>query len=152
MAWRTRQLSTSEGGAGYIYCYAALRWVWDNTSSLRVDRERLAVGGSSTEGALADVCALWARDDDGLRLCFHLLIYPVTGCRMVTASSVLRRTLFLMMSVILQRSPADEPVYQFMDKKHAEGKPYRVYMMASANKLLRIYYGKRKTFQRLAPL
>ena len=30
------------------------------------------------------------------------------------------------MSVILQRSPADEP-YQFMDRKRAEGKPYRVY-------------------------
>jgi len=55
-------------------------------------------------------------------------------------SSALRRTLFLVMSVILQRSPVDEPVYQFMDKKRAEGKPYRVYMMASANKFLRIYY------------
>lgn len=52
----------------------------------------------------------------------------------------LRRTLFLVMGVILQNSPVDEPVYQFMDKKRAEGKPYRVYMMASANKFLRIYY------------
>jgi len=55
-------------------------------------------------------------------------------------SSALRRTLFLIMSIYLQRSPVDEPVYQFMDKKRAEGKPYRVYMMASANKFLRIYY------------
>ena len=55
-------------------------------------------------------------------------------------SSALRRTLFLVMSAILRRSPADEPVYQFMDRKRAEGKPYRVYMMASANKFLRIYY------------
>ena len=55
-------------------------------------------------------------------------------------SSALRRTLFLVMSTILRRSPADEPVFQFMDKKRAEGKPYRVYMMASANKFLRIYY------------
>ena len=55
-------------------------------------------------------------------------------------SSALRRTLFLVMSVILQRSPADEPVYQFMDRKRTVGKPYRVYMMASANKFLRIYY------------
>ncbi len=38
-----------------------------------------------------------------------------------SGSSALRRTLFLMMSVFLQRSPADEPVYQFMDKKRAEG-------------------------------
>ena len=59
-------------------------------------------------------------------------------------SPSLRRTLFLVMSVILQNSPANEPVYQFMDKKRAEGKPYRVYMMASANKFLRIYYGSVK--------
>lgn len=59
-------------------------------------------------------------------------------------SSSLRRTLFLVMSVYLQKSPSDEPVYQFMDKKRAEGKPYRVYMMASANKFLRIYYASVK--------
>ena len=55
-------------------------------------------------------------------------------------SSALRRTLFLVMTVYLQQSPEQEPIYQFMDKKRAEGKPYRVYMMASANKFLRIYY------------
>lgn len=59
-------------------------------------------------------------------------------------SPALRRTLFLVMGIILQQSPADEPVYQFMDKKRAEGKPYRVYMMASANKFLRIYYASVK--------
>ena len=41
-------------------------------------------------------------------------------------SAVLRRTLFLVMSAILRCSPADEPVYQFMDRKRTEGKPYRV--------------------------
>lgn len=61
-------------------------------------------------------------------------------------SSSLRRTLFLVMSVILQNSPPDEPVYQFMDKKRAEGKPYKVYMMASANKFLRIYYASVKAY------
>ena len=61
-------------------------------------------------------------------------------------SAALRRTLFLVMSVILQHAPPDEPVYQFMDKKRAEGKPYRVYMMASANKFLRIYYASVKAY------
>ena len=61
-------------------------------------------------------------------------------------SSSLRRTIFLVMSVILQQKPFDEPVYQFMDKKRAEGKPYKVYMMASANKFLRIYYATVKTY------
>jgi transposase len=59
-------------------------------------------------------------------------------------SSSLRRTLFLVMSVLLQRAPLDEPVYQFMSRKRSEGKPYRVYMMASANKFLRIYYSSVK--------
>lgn len=61
-------------------------------------------------------------------------------------SSSLRRTLFLVMSVYLQNAPTDEPVYQFMDKKRAEGKPYRVYMMASANKFLRRYYSTVKAY------
>jgi len=67
------------------------------------------------------------------------------GMSKIGASS-LRRTLFLVMSVYLQNSPLDEPVYQFMDKKRAEGKPYRVYMMASANKFLRIYYATVKAY------
>ena len=44
----------------------------------------------------------------------------------------------------LKKSPADEPVYQFLDKKRAEGKPYYVYMTAAANKFLRIYYARVK--------
>lgn len=64
-------------------------------------------------------------------------------------ASSLRRTLFLVMSVYLQNAPLDEPVYQFMDRKRAEGKPYRVYMMASANKFLRIYYATVKAYLEL---
>jgi len=57
-------------------------------------------------------------------------------------SPYLRRTLFVLMSVLLKLSPAEVPVYQFLDRKRAEGKPYHVYMTAGANKFLRIYYGK----------
>ena len=56
----------------------------------------------------------------------------------------LRKTLFLIMTVLLQTKPLDDPVYQFLDKKRSEGKPYQVYMTAGANKFLRIYYGKVK--------
>ena len=58
----------------------------------------------------------------------------------------MRRTLFLVMGVYLKQSPANEPVYQFMCKKRAEGKPYKVYMMASANKFLRVYYATVMTY------
>lgn len=36
----------------------------------------------------------------------------------------------------------DEPVYQFLDKKRTEGKPYTAYMTAAQNKFLRIYYAR----------
>ena len=61
-------------------------------------------------------------------------------------SASLRRTLFLLMGVYLQNAPVNEPVYQFMDKKRSEGKPYKFYMMASANKFLRIYYASVKAY------
>ncbi len=57
-------------------------------------------------------------------------------------SSSLRKTLFQVVSVIIQKQPEDNPVYQFINKKRAEGKPYRVYMTAAANKFLRIYYAR----------
>ena len=53
----------------------------------------------------------------------------------------LRRALFQIVSGLLMRAP-DDPVYNFMDKKRSEGKPYYVYMTAGANKFLRIYYGR----------
>ena len=53
----------------------------------------------------------------------------------------LRKTLFQVMSTIIQHAPADDPVFQFLDRKRREGKHYYVYMTAAANKFLRIYYG-----------
>ena len=57
-------------------------------------------------------------------------------------SPYLRKTLFVIMSILLQLQPQDDPVYQFLDKKRSEGKPYYVYMTAGMTKFLRIYYGK----------
>ena len=57
-------------------------------------------------------------------------------------SSHLRKTLFQVMSTFLQKSPADEPVYQFLNKKRSEGKEFYVYMTAGANKFLRQYFAK----------
>ena len=57
-------------------------------------------------------------------------------------SPYLRKTLFNIMSCYLKTAPQDEPVFQFLDRKRAEGKPYYVYMTAAANKFLRRYYAK----------
>lgn len=61
-------------------------------------------------------------------------------------SSELRKTLFQIMDCLIKTMPQDDPVYLFMDKKRAQGKPYYVYMTAGANKFLRIYYGKVKEY------
>ena len=57
-------------------------------------------------------------------------------------SATLRRTLFQVMDCILRHKHTDEPVYQFLDKKRAEGKHYYEYMIAGCNKFLRIYYAR----------
>lgn len=63
-----------------------------------------------------------------------------------SGSPELRKALFLVMDCLIQTKPQDDPVYLFMDKKRAEGKPYLVYMTAGANKFLRIYYGRVKEY------
>lgn len=57
-------------------------------------------------------------------------------------SPALRKALFNVMDCLIKKQPMDDPVYLFMDKKRAEGKPYFVYMTAGANKFLRVYYGR----------
>lgn len=48
------------------------------------------------------------------------------------------------MSNILMLAPPDEPIYQFLDRKRAEGKHYYTYLCAGAAKFLRIYYARVK--------
>ena len=54
----------------------------------------------------------------------------------------LRKTLYQIVCTYLRKAPANELVYQFLEKKRAEGKPYFVYMTAAQNKFLRIYYAR----------
>jgi len=73
--------------------------------------------------------------------------YEATSTRSSKRGSPeLRKTLFVVMTVLLQKAPPDDPVFQFLDKKRAEGKPYYVYMTAGCSKLLRIYYGRVKEY------
>ena len=58
----------------------------------------------------------------------------------------LRRVLFTICSVILQHSDPENAVFQFMEKKRAEGKHFYVYTVAGGAKFLRIYYAKVKEY------
>ena len=58
-------------------------------------------------------------------------------------SSHLRKTLFQVVSTYLKQKP-DDPIYHFLDRKRAEGKPYYAYMTAAENKFLHVYYARCK--------
>ena len=51
-------------------------------------------------------------------------------------SPYLRKTLFNIMKCYIQNAPENEPVFQFIDKKRSEGKPYFVYMTAAQTSFL----------------
>jgi hypothetical protein len=59
-----------------------------------------------------------------------------------SGDALIRKAVFQAVECYLLNSPADEPVYQFLDKKRSEGKLYYVYMTAAGNKFLRIYYAR----------
>ena len=54
----------------------------------------------------------------------------------------LRKALFQVMSCVLQNAPVDDPIFQFLDRKRAEGKHYYCYMNAGCAKFLRIYFAR----------
>ena len=67
-------------------CFSALVFISGNSTSLKIDAARIAVGGDSAGGNLATVMALMARDAGGPALSFQLLIYPATDQRYGTPS------------------------------------------------------------------
>jgi len=67
-------------------CYAAFEWVCKNADILGIDKNRIAVGGDSAGGALAAAVSIMARDRKAPRICFQMLIYPVTDARQITGS------------------------------------------------------------------
>ena len=54
----------------------------------------------------------------------------------------LRKALFQVMTCIIQKSPSEDPIYAFLDKKRSESKHYYVYMNAGCAKFLRIYFAR----------
>lgn len=56
----------------------------------------------------------------------------------------LRKTLFQVMQCALQLKSPGDAIFQFLDRKRSEGKPFKVYMIAGCNKFLRVYYARVK--------
>ena len=62
--------------AGLKDCYRALEFLWDHSQELKLDRNFIAVGGSSAGANLAAAVTLLARDRTGPKICFQLLLVP----------------------------------------------------------------------------
>lgn len=67
-------------------CYDATVWVSNNCHSFGGDANRLAVMGDSAGGNLATVVALKARDLNGPKIAFQVLVYPSTDARLLHPS------------------------------------------------------------------
>ena len=72
--------------------------------------------------------------------------YSADGKVSKKGSPHLRKALFQVMDCLLKHSPTDDPIYQFLDRKRAEGKHYYNYMTAGSAKFLRIYYARVKEY------
>ncbi|HEU5368111.1 MAG TPA: alpha/beta hydrolase [Ktedonobacterales bacterium] len=59
-------------------CFAATQWVAGHAAEVNGDPGRIAIGGDSAGGNLTAVVAQMARDRNGPKLAFQLLIYPAT--------------------------------------------------------------------------
>jgi acetyl esterase/lipase len=62
-------------------CYAALRWLAENATTLGVEPARLAVMGDSAGGGLAAAVCLLARDRGGPAVAQQILVYPMLDDR-----------------------------------------------------------------------
>jgi acetyl esterase/lipase len=71
-------------------CEAGLRFVVEYAHDLRIDRQRIGIGGRSAGGALAAGLALRWRDRANVALAFQYLEYPMLDDRGLTASSKLK--------------------------------------------------------------
>jgi acetyl esterase len=68
-------------------CYRVLECLWNESRALNLDRDFLAVGGSSAGANLAAAMALLARDRRGPKICFQMLLVPALDDRLETPSA-----------------------------------------------------------------
>lgn len=66
--------------------YGALEYVAKNADSLHLDGSRIAVAGDSVGGNMSIAMTLMSKEKNGPKICFQLLIYPVTDAAFDTES------------------------------------------------------------------
>ncbi len=106
---------------GELYdCYAALLWAYDNAELLDIDRERIAVGGYSSGASLACALSLYARDNDGPKICCQILTNPVLKARGDTPSALQ----FYRANVMLSGSELPGMIKRYLGRPMGQTPPY----------------------------
>jgi len=68
-------------------CYTALEWVHENAAKIGGNPKKIAVGGDSAGGNLAAAVCLKAKAENGPKISYQALIYPVTDLSKLTTIS-----------------------------------------------------------------
>ena len=67
-------------------CFSAYKWMIENADDLRIDQNKMIVVGDFVGGCLAVDVTLKAIQENIIKPCYQMLIYPVLDKRMITAS------------------------------------------------------------------
>lgn len=68
-------------------CYAALEWVYENAAKIGGNPKKIAVSGDSAGGNLAAAVCLKAKAENGPKISYQALVYPVTDLSKLTTIS-----------------------------------------------------------------
>lgn len=75
-------------------CYSGLKWMYENSDLLSINKKRIGIGGDSAGANLAAGVVLRARDEKVCPLAYQLLIYPALGVDFYTDSYIKNGTGF----------------------------------------------------------
>ena len=67
-------------------CYAALKWVAEHAGELGADGSRIAVAGNSVGGNMTAALTLMAKDRNGPKISYQVLLIPATDASVDTGS------------------------------------------------------------------
>lgn len=68
-------------------CFAALRYMYDSSEELGIDRSRIIIGGESAGGGLAAALCMYARDKSEIKVFMQIPLYPMLDCFDTPSSS-----------------------------------------------------------------
>jgi acetyl esterase len=67
-------------------CYAALKWVAEHAQEIGADGTRIAIAGNSVGGNMTAALALMAKDSNGPKISYQVLLVPATDASVDTPS------------------------------------------------------------------